>query len=62
MSRTKHHGSWQCYGREFWGKRAGNRHGAPTGSVSKKITARKERMIDKELILREVNYCHSSEI
>jgi len=58
MSRTLHHRNQKHRhnGEDFWGKRAGNGGGcAGTGPITKQITKRKERMQDKELILKELN-------
>ena len=55
MSRTRHHRNQksQHQGEDFWSKRAGM-GSQSVCSINKEITARKERMEDKEIIIQEL--------
>ena len=57
MSRTKHHRDQKNLhnGEDFWSKRAGM-GSQPVCVINRKITVRKERMEEKELIISELKY------
>ena len=55
MSRTKHHRNqkWRHCGEDFWSRRAGMGHSAVC-TENKRLTIERERMEQKELIIKEL--------
>lgn len=60
MSRTNHHKNQKTHhqGEDFWSRRAGM-GSQSVNSTNRQITARKERMEDKELVLKELSFIKS---
>jgi hypothetical protein len=56
MSRTKHHRTqkYQHCGEDFWSRRVGMGYCIYT-TFNKRLTIRKERMEEKELVIRELD-------